>query len=204
MLLFAVLIIVAMTFSNYWIVNTSADKLYADVNAIPVRDVGLVLGANKTAKHGINLYFKYRIEAAAQLFKAGKIKHIIVSGDNHIKEYDEATDMQQALIALGVPDTCITLDYAGFRTFDSVIRCNKVFGQKSFTIISQEFHNQRAVFIAQKNNINAICFNAKDVPAKYSFKTNMREYFAKFKCVLDIYLLHTSPKFLGEEVKIEI
>ena len=110
--------------------------------------------------------------------------------------------MREALLKLGVPDSCIVLDYAGFRTLDSVVRCDEVFGEDSITIVSQEFHNQRALFIANKNNINAIAYNANDVYKNYSFKTRLREYFARVKCVLDIYIFHTSPKFLGEKIKI--
>ncbi|MEW6469600.1 MAG: ElyC/SanA/YdcF family protein [Bacteroidota bacterium] len=198
------LLAVAVALSNWWIISSARGRLFSDADKIPFRPVGLVLGANKTAGGGINLYFKYRIEAAAALFRAGKIKHIIVSGDNHIREYDEATDMMKALVELGIPDSCITLDYAGFRTLDSVVRCKKVFGQDAITIISQEFHNQRALFIASGYGMDAVAYNAQDVPARYSFKTDMREYFAKFKAVLDLYVLHTSPRFLGEKVEVRI
>jgi SanA protein len=163
-----------------------------------------VLGANKNAFGGRNLFFEYRVDAAAQLFKAGKIQHIIVSGDNHIDSYDESTDMKIALTERGVPDSCITLDFAGFRTFDSVVRCKEVFGQSSFTVISQEFHNQRAVFIACYYNMDVIGFNAENVPQNYSLKTRMREYVAKFKCILDLYVLKAKPKFLGKPEKVVI
>lgn len=198
------LIAISIAASNRWIASSADGRLYDSTAEIPFNDVGLVLGANKNARGGPNLYFENRIDAAAALFKAGKIRHLLVSGDNHISEYDEATDMKNALVARGVPDTCITLDYAGFRTLDSVVRCKKVFGQKKVTIISQEFHNQRAVFIAGFYDMEAIGFNAKDVPASYSLKTNFREYIARFKAVLDLYLLRTSPRFLGEEVKIRL
>ncbi|MBK7182854.1 MAG: YdcF family protein [Bacteroidetes bacterium] len=195
----------AIVISNYWIINSTKSQLYSDVNLIPANDVALLLGASKkTSRGNDNLYFKYRIEAASKLYKAGKIKHIIVSGDNHIKEYDEATDMCDALIIEGVPDSCITLDYAGFRTFDSMVRCLKVFQQKNVTVISQEFHNQRAVFIGNYYEMNVVAFNAKDVPSQYSLKTKVREYFAKFKAVIDLYLLHKEPKFLGEEITIKL
>jgi SanA protein len=122
-----VLLIVCLSWSNYWVIKKTRGRIYSDADSIPYNDVGLVLGANKNARGGsTNLYFKHRIEAAADLFKAGKIKHIIVSGDNHIKEYDEATDMKNALMAMGVPDSCITLDYAGFRTLDSMVRCKEI------------------------------------------------------------------------------
>ncbi len=199
------LFLISIVGSNYWVIDSTRSQLYSEIASTPQNDIGLLLGANKkSSRGGDNLYFKNRIKAAMDLFKAGKIKHIIVSGDNHIKEYDEATDMCDALIWEGVPDSCITLDYAGFRTFDSMVRCLKVFKQKNVTVISQEFHNQRAVFIGNYYKMNVIGFNAKDVPAKYSIKTAIREYFAKLKAVLDLYVFHTEPKFLGEEVKIKI
>lgn len=204
-LVLGVIAAVIMLVCNWWIVSSTRSRLYAAVADAPANDVGLVLGAIKTLKNGReNLFFKYRIEAAADLFKAGKIKHIIVSGDNHKKEYDEATDMRDALIALGVPDSCITLDYAGFRTLDSVVRCEKVFGQKKFTVISQAFHNQRAVFIGRAHDLDVVGFNAQDVPDHFSLKTRVREYFAKTKAVIDLYLLNKQPKFLGEPIEIKI
>lgn len=116
------------------------------------------------------------------------------------KEYDEATDMREALVAQGVPDSCITQDYAGFRTLDSMVRCLKVFGQNKITVISQQFHNQRAVFIGNYYDMEVVAFNAKDVPDAFSLKVRIREYFAKFKAVLDLYVLHKQPKFLGKKL----
>ncbi len=189
--------------SNKWIINSTKHQLYTSANEIPYRKVGLVLGASKNTTRGTNnLYFKFRMDAAYELYKQHKVSYLLLSGDNHIKGYDEPSDMREVLISLGVPDSCIVLDYAGFRTLDSVVRCDEVFGEDSITIVSQEFHNQRALFIANKNNINAIAFNAQEVNKNYSFKTRLREYFARVKCVLDIYILHTSPKFLGEKIKI--
>jgi SanA protein len=188
--------------SNAWVRNSSKKFCYSNVESIPDNYVGLLLGTSKTARGGTNLFFKFRIEAAAELYNSGKIKRIIVSGDNHIANYNEPEEMKNELIKLGVPDTCIILDYAGFRTLDSVVRCEKVFGQKKFTIISQAFHNERAMFIANKSGLDCIAFNAKDVPNKYSIKTSIREYFARAKCVLDIYILRTTPKFLGEKINV--
>lgn len=200
----AALVLLCLYGANSIIINSTKDLCFNSTEKIPARKVGLLLGTNKSAKGGRNLFFQYRIDAAVALFKAGKIKHIIVSGDNHIKEYNEAEDMQLALIEAGVPDSCITLDYAGFRTLDSVVRCKEVFGQDKITIISQHFHNERALFIAMKNEMDCVAFDAKDVPVNYSLKTKVREYFARVKCLLDVYILHTSPKFLGEKVTINI
>lgn len=188
---------------NYWIISSTKSQLYSDLEKLPQRKVALVLGASKLSKRGTaNMYFTYRILAAYELYKTHKVQYLLLSGDNHIEGYDEPSDMKEALIKMGVPDSCIVLDYAGFRTLDSVVRCKEVFGEDSVIIVSQEFHNQRALFIANKTNIQAIAYNAKEVNKNYSFKTKAREYFARVKCVLDIYLLSTSPKFLGEKIRI--
>jgi SanA protein len=190
---------------NIWIIRQTKNQIYSDISLIPGNKVGLVLGTSKYFLNGTgNLFFRYRIEAAVALFKANKIKHIIVSGDNHVLGYNEAADMKKALLEKGIPDSCITLDYAGFRTLDSVVRCKKVFGQDKFTIISQEFHNQRALFISNHFEIDAIAFDARAVPEELSLSTLLREYFAKFKAVLDIYILHQEPRFLGIPVKINV
>jgi len=190
--------ILAVIFSNALIINRSASYIYNDVSKIPENNVGLVLGTSSTLANGRgNLYFNYRIAAAAQLYHAGKVKHLIVSGDNHVKNYNEPEEMRLALIAKGVPDSCITLDFAGFRTLDSVVRCKKVFGQSRFTIISQKFHNQRALFIARNYGIDAVAFNAKAVDGAGNRRTSVREPLARFKAVLDLYIFHKKPKFLG-------
>jgi SanA protein len=134
------------------------------------------------------------MEAAAELYHAGKVRHLLLSGDNHTKNYDEPTDMKNYLIGLGVDPNDMTLDYAGFRTFDSIIRAKKIFGLSKFTIVSQEFHNQRALFICDQLGIEAVAYNAKEV---YRGPNSLiREYLAKSNAVLDI-LIRTSPKFLG-------
>lgn len=194
-----------IVFSNSLVYNTSQSKIYSEVDKLPANNVGLVLGTSSRSKGGNeNLFFKYRIEAAAELYRTGKIKHILVSGDNRVKYYNEPRDMMNALKAKGVPASAITLDYAGFRTLDSVVRCKKVFGQSSYTIISQEFHNERALFLASKSGIDAIAYNARDVSFKYSKITYLREYLARTKAVIDIYVLKTQPKFLGEKEHIQL
>ena len=193
----------AMYFSNKHIINKSTPYIYSSITEVPTNKTALVLGTAKySVSGGINKYFKYRMDAAITLFKAGKIKKIIVSGDNHTKSYDEPNDMREWLIEAGIPDTCIHLDYAGFRTFDSVIRAKEIFGQTKFTIVSQPFHNERAVFLARKNGIEAIGYNAQTVTNSYGLKTRIREKFARVKAILDVYILNTKPKFLGEKVEI--
>lgn len=185
---------------NYIISKTARGKLFTDVKAIPFNKVGLLLGTSKKLNSGYgNLYYNYRIEAATQLLKEGKIKYLVISGDNSRKEYSEPEDMRADLIAAGIDSTVIFLDYAGFRTFDSMVRLKEIFGQDSVTIISQQFHNERALYMARKEGITAVAFNAKDVSAHYGFVTQMREKFARVKVFVD-YLLGKKPKFLGEKV----
>jgi len=198
-----IVLLIAIWWCNHLIISSTKNQLYSNVDSIPFRKTGLLLGTNKAWRKGENPFFKYRIEAAVTLFKAGKIKHIIVSGDNHVSYYDEAKDMKDSLMKQGVPDSCITLDYAGFRTLDSMVRCLEVFGQDSVTVISQGFHNERAIFIANYYKMHAVAFNAKSPSALFSFQTNVRESLAKFKAVLDLYIFHTAPHFLGEKVNIK-
>lgn len=191
--------------AQVWIDQASKGRLYDSVADIPFRPVGLLLGTSKWAATGrVNLYFRYRIDAAVALYEAGKIQHIIASGDNHRRGYNEPVDMMEALEARGIPRSAITLDYAGFRTLDSVVRANAVFSQQEFTVISQAFHNKRAIFIGQYYDFDMIGFNAQEVFPSVHFKTQLREYLARVKAVLDLYVLGTQPRFFGDKVPIEL
>jgi SanA protein len=205
-LLVTFLVIISLAVFTFYC-NQIIDKngikyCYSSLSEIPTNKVALLLGANKTIQGYPNLYFTYRIQATLQLYLAGKVQYIIVSGDNHTHEYNEPEDMKQALLAGGVPESAIIMDFAGFRTLDSVVRCKEIFGQDKVTIISQPFHNYRAIYIAQHFGIEAIGFNAKDVPQQMGIKTKLREVFARVKVFLDLYILQTSPKFLGEKISI--
>jgi SanA protein len=203
MLSIIILLLIGMWGVNKMVVKAAEDKLYTSSEKIPHNKVGLLLGTGKYLISGyINQYYQFRIEAAVALYKAGKIDFILVSGDNSKKEYDEPTTIKNDLIAQGVPEEKIYLDYAGFRTLDSVVRCREIFGQESITVISQQFHNERAVYLAKKKGIKAIGFNAKDVDAYYGFRTRLREKFARVKMMLDL-VFGKEPKFLGEKIEIK-
>lgn len=180
---------------NFLIEYSTSAYLYDKLEELPQKEFGLVLGTGKEGRYGLNPYFVYRMEAAAEIYFSGKVKKLIVSGDNHIQSYDEATDMANYLIDLGVPAKDIIRDYAGFRTLDSVIRAKKVFNCKSLIIVSQKFHNQRAVFIARYHNMDAVGYNARDIRSKNNL-THWREFAAKFGTVIDLFLLNRQPKFL--------
>lgn len=192
-----------LTFTaNKLIIRQSSPFITSNIDSVRNFKAGLLLGTSKRLKNGnSNAFFYNRIEAAASLYKKGKIKYIIVSGDNGTSYYNEPQDMRNELIKQGVPDSVIYSDYAGFRTFDSVIRAEKIFGQGSILIISQEFHNQRAIYIARKNNIKAWGFNATDVTAYSGLKTKLREYFACDKVFIDSWF-NVKPKFLGDKIEL--
>ena len=195
--------IVLIFLADKIIVFQSKNYLYSDIIEIPENNVGLVLGTSKFLSNGqVNLYYQYRIEAAIALYKAGKIRYIVVSGDNSRKTYDEPTQMKNDLISGGVPEDVIYLDYAGFRTWDSVVRIKEIFSQNNFTVISQRFHNERAIYLAQRYGLDAVGFNAKDVSKYYGFKTNRREKLARVKVFVDFFT-DKKPRFLGEQIEIE-
>ena len=195
-------LLVMIVVSNL-VVSCSTKKLvYQSVESVPYNKTALLLGTSKYLSDGRrNLYYQYRIEAVAALFRAHKVDYVVVSGDNSREDYDEPTDMKNDLVAAGIPAERIYLDYAGFRTLDSVVRCKEIFGQSSFTIVSQQFHNERAIFLARHYNIAAIGFNAQDVQAYYGFKTMLREKLARVKLFIDL-LVHKKPKFLGDKVQV--
>lgn len=177
-------------------------RIYQNLAATPFNHVGLLLGtASKTVGGKENLYFKYRVAAALKLYRAGKIKVILVSGDNSSRYYNETQALYQALIKNGVAHADIVMDFAGFRTLDSVVRARKVFGVSKLTIISQPFHNKRALYLARFNGMDAVAYNAQQPPAGYSFKTTVRELLARVKLFYDL-LLKVEPRFLGEQIPI--
>jgi len=201
-LLIGLLPFLLIILGNLLVQNAAKGNLYSEIAELPKNKVGLVLGTVKTLKNGrVNRYFKYRVQAAHRLFAGGKIDYILVSGDNGNKAYDEPTDFKNALMDLGVPEKKIILDYAGFRTLDSVVRAKEIFGQNKLTIISQKFHNERAVYLAKSKGIDAVAFNAKTLSGKNALRMRVREWLARTAAFLDV-MWGTQPKFLGERIKI--
>ena len=199
------LFLLLMVASNLWIVRSTEHAVFSDFTKLPDHRLALVLGtSNKTVGGNVNPYFKKRMETAALLYRLGKIDHLILSGDNRSMYYNEPMEMRKALIKLGVPPSAITLDYAGLRTLDSVVRCKEIFGQNRITIITQPFHSYRALFISHYYDIDAVAMVADEPDFEYSFKVRLREYFARTKAVLDLYILKTSPRFLGEKEQIGV
>lgn len=199
------LVIFLLFYCSYAVQKNAEGKTYSDVSKIPYNRVGLLLGTCKTAKDRkrINPFWQHRLDAAYELWKAKKIDRILISGDNGWYGYNEPQDFLDAFLAKGVPDSCLICDFAGFRTHDSVIRCAEIFGQKKVTIISQEFHNDRALFIAQKYGLEAVAYNAKDVGFRNGLYNSVREKLARVKLFLDLYVLNTEPHFMGKKIVIK-
>ncbi|WP_310992377.1 SanA/YdcF family protein [Aequorivita marina] len=201
--LFVIGTLLLILFSNYTIANATKGKTFSKVADIQKNRVGLLLGTAKYYKGGgINLYFKFRIDAAVSLYENDKVDFILVSGDNSTESYNEPITFKRELIKRGIPEEVIFLDYAGFRTLDSVIRAKEIFGQNDFTVISQQFHNERAIYLGEKKGINIIGFNAKDVGGKNGLKVKFREYFARTKAFLDV-IFNVGPKFYGDKIEIK-
>ena len=189
---FAFLLIILDQTIGYYV----RKDIYYDIEKIPNRPYGLVLGTSKYfANNTLNLFYYNRLLAAQRLFEAKKVDYLLLSGDNRTLQYNEPRTMLKDLKKMGVPQEFIYLHFAGFRTLDSVIRADQVFKAHSLTIISQKFHCERALFIAKFHNIDAICFVA-DYPQVYSF-VRVREFFARLQAVWDL-MVEREPHFLGE------
>lgn len=201
------LLLVLLTLAVVWycdkrVTLAAENKTFNEAAQTPHNHIGLLLGTGKYLKGGfLNPYYTYRIDAASQLLKSNRIDYLVISGDNSRKDYNEPEMMRADLMAEGIDSARIFLDYAGFRTFDSMIRLKEVFSRDTVTIISQQFHNERALYIARREGMSAIGFNAKDVSRTAGLKTQLREKLARVKVFTD-YLFHATPKYLGPKVDI--
>ena len=187
-------------YANFTAMWTSRGRLFDEVGSLPTTKVGLVFGTTDRVNGRENLYFRYRIDAAVEVWKSGKIKTLIVSGDNRSHYYNEPEKMKQALIERGIPGDRIVCDFAGLRTLDSVVRAKEIFGTSSMLFISQRFQNERAIYLAEANGMDAFGFNARDVETQAGFKTKIREIGARVKMWLDVNFLNTRPTHLGKKV----
>ena len=199
------LLVTVIVAANIWVVTSTKDKVFSDYHQLPYSQVALVLGtSNKLTDGSPNPYFENRIRTASTLYRSGKVTHFILSGDNRSVYYNEPMEMKKALIKEGVPDSVITLDYAGLRTLDSIVRSKEIFGQDKITIITQPFHCYRAIFISQFYHIDAVAIQAIEPSPEVMVKVYVREYFARAKAVIDLYILKTAPRHLGEKEPLDI
>ncbi|MBI4652333.1 YdcF family protein [Candidatus Desantisbacteria bacterium] len=199
LLLLLIFFIPVLVFMDNHISESTKNKLFYSSDNIPHTKVALILGTRKDYFGRPNSFYEYRLDAAAQLWNKNKIDAILISGDNSKKEYDEPSEMKKDLIKRGIPEECINLDFAGFSTFDSIVRANKIFGINDYVVISQAFHCERAIYIANKLGCNVIGYCASDVENIHGIKVRFREMFARVKTIIDLYFIKKQPKFLGEK-----
>lgn len=196
-----IIAIVIAIIGCYTIVECKAwGKTFNNTAGIPHRKVGLLLGTSPLVPNGDpNFYYINRITATADLYKAGKVDKIIASGGDYSSRpsggYNELIAMRDSLVTHGVPDSVIILDYDGTRTLNSIVKAKEIYGVDSITIISQKYHNERAIFLASHNGIDAIGYNAKPshIITK-RIKNEGREFFARVKLFIDV-ILGEKPKF---------
>lgn len=183
--------------TNAVVLSGADGRIFTDIIKVPAEPVGLVLGTAPSFRGGKNPFFERRMDAAAALYKAHKVAKLLVSGDNHTKSYDEPTSMRDALVARGVPAADIALDYAGFRTLDSVVRAHKIFGIDRCTIITDDFHLPRALYIASNANIDAVGYQTVPLPRSVGPMVYLREVGSRSLVWLDLHVLNRQPRFLG-------
>ncbi len=166
--------------------NASKGLVYSDVEEIPHREVGLLLGTNpKGRRGGVNMFYNYRIDAAVALYEAGKVDRFLISGAKRGSDYDEPQAMREALVARGVPDSIFVLDGQGYHTIESIVRAKEVYEVDSVTIISQEFHNRRSLYMAKHNGLEAIAYNAANTTVlRWRIIMFLRERASRVKAVL--------------------
>ncbi|MFW5757413.1 MAG: SanA/YdcF family protein [Bacteroidota bacterium] len=195
-------VVLLVIVSNMVIVLYTRNFLFDKVSDISRHKAGIVLGTSRNLQSGQpNTYFYHRMSAAAELYHSGRVDFLILSGDNRTIYYNEPEQMRRELLKYNISDTVLYLDYAGLRTLDSMIRGKKIFGQDSIVVISQKFHNRRAVFLARVNGIKAIGFNATDVSPGQGIRVQVREIFARVKVFLDI-ITRKKPRHLGDKIRI--
>ena len=184
-----------MLVCNQLVENNAKGKCFTEIDSIKYNKVGLLLGTTPQSRitKTTNYFFIYRIDAAEQLYKAGKIEIILISGDeNSLDGVNEAVCMRDSLVARGVSSNDIILDGKGYRTINSILNANKVYGLKSFTIISQQFHNERALYQAEHLELdleNIQAYNAKNPKSTRALITYIREYLARVKLFWDILIM---------------
>lgn len=198
-------LIIFVIASNVWVIISTRSKVLDDQQQLKEGGVALVLGTSHRMISGVpNPFFANRIATAANLYKNGKAVHFILSGDNRTRYYNEPMEMKKALMKLGVPSSAITLDNAGLRTLDSIVRCKEIFGQSNIIIITQPFHSYRALFISNYYHMDAVALVAQEPTQEIAVQVYVREYFARTKAILDLYVLGTGPRHLGEKEPLSI
>ena len=202
----AILVLLLVFLAHSLVLGSSSDRVFARAEELPPGiSTAVVLGTSPYTRGGRpNRFFSARIDAAARLVRSGTVAVVVVSGDNAHHSYNEPAAMTAALEDRGLEAHQIVQDYAGFRTLDSMVRMREVFGQQRFVVVSQRFHVERAVFVARARGIDAYGYVAADAGGLAQLSVRLREYAARVRAILDVYIFHTAPRFLGDPIPIEV
>lgn len=199
------LLLLLIVFFSHAVVRYEArNRIVTNPSDLPERSAALLLGTSRYTRSGTpNEFFENRITAAVDALDSGRVQMIVASGDSADPGYNEPLSMYNALRERGVASERIILDHAGFRTLDSVYRMHTYFRHERFVIISQRFHLERALFFASHHGIDAIGFVAKDATGVLNVHVRLREYLARVRAVLDVYVFHTEPRARRSSFPIE-
>ncbi|TXH06341.1 MAG: hypothetical protein E6R07_00700 [Nevskiaceae bacterium] len=192
--------------SNRWVINSTNAYLYTSWSLLPENEVGLVMGTSPYRSDGkSSAEFYGRVRAAADLYQLGKVKRLIVSGANPDSSYNEPRAMLRELVRLGVPEKDVIMDFAGFRTLDSITRAQAVFGLKRFTIVTTRYHAWRALFLARKMNLDVAAYAAPiDVTGDLGRRNPWREIFARTLAVLEVLFQGAVPDVTDDQRQIKL
>ena len=189
----AILVILAIIVAlcNISVDRNAEGRTFSNINDVPTMQTALLLGTNPKTRDGkrSSSFYLARINATAELYKHGKFRQLIISGDKR-EGYDEPQTMRHDLIERGVPDSIIMMDGQGYRTLLSLRNSKQYFGVHDMIIISQKWHNERSIFLADKMNIKAVGYNADDVRHPRAIWTHIRELLARVKLFIDLYVTH--------------
>lgn len=204
-LVLSILALLGVVCLNVWLIVVTQTDWQTDPKQCQASAVGVIFGTSKFLRGGgDNLHYKYRLQLAASLWHQGRIKHLLVSGDNHTRYYNEPITMWKDLQTLGIPRHAMTLDYAGFSTFDTLARAREVFQLERMLLVTQAYHLPRALFIARQLGLDAQGCAAQDPPRAQWWPVMLREIAARTAMFGDLYLWSRQPYFLGEPVPIAI
>ncbi len=186
---------------NMLIIGSSSRFIYDDQLKVPKKQAALILGAQILGKNAVSAVLADRLETGIALYRGGKVKKILVSGDHGQPNYDEVNVMRRYLLAAGIPPQDIFMDHAGFDTYDSMYRARDVFHAESVIIVTQRFHLYRAVFIARALGLDAVALDAtrRQYAERTTLHNDLREILARVKAFADV-LFHSQPTYLGTSI----
>ncbi len=184
---------------NFYVKTITSNRRYSNPSQIPPQRIAIVLGAGIYNGQPSPMLAD-RISAAVELYKLGRVQKLLMSGDNSSEEYDEVTTMQRYAVQLGVPQEDITLDYAGFRTYESCYRANLIFGVKQAVVVTQNFHLPRAVYLCNQLGVDAVGLGTPDWESyrqETIIRYTLREFISTIKALWQVHITRPKPTFLG-------